>query len=198
MRQLEGGWLSNTSLERSKQRLQRLPYVKKVDFETTPVPARRTWSTWTSRSRRARARSSAAASATRRSQSFILNGSYADSNFMGTGKRVAVELNSRRATARSTASRTPTRTPRRQPVAHVLAELSRRHAVRVRVVGLRLEDPELPASTYGYPITEFQYLRFGVSLQQLAAADQLPAAARCRRSTGCSSNGNSVLAAGAR
>ena len=37
MRQLEGGWLSNTSLERSKQRLQRLPYVKNVEFETTPV-----------------------------------------------------------------------------------------------------------------------------------------------------------------
>ncbi|TLY71287.1 MAG: outer membrane protein assembly factor BamA, partial [Gammaproteobacteria bacterium] len=37
MRQLEGGWLSNTSLERSKQRIQRLPYVKSVEFETTPV-----------------------------------------------------------------------------------------------------------------------------------------------------------------
>src|SRR5882724_11651076 len=37
LRQLEGGWLSNTSLERSKQRLQRLPYVKSVDSETTPV-----------------------------------------------------------------------------------------------------------------------------------------------------------------
>ena len=37
MRQLEGGWLSNTSLERSKQRIQRLPYVKIVEFETTPV-----------------------------------------------------------------------------------------------------------------------------------------------------------------
>ncbi len=36
MRQLEGGWLSNTSLERSKQRVQRLPYVKNVEFETTP------------------------------------------------------------------------------------------------------------------------------------------------------------------
>ena len=37
LRQLEGGWLSNTSIERSKQRIQRLPYVKSVDFETTPV-----------------------------------------------------------------------------------------------------------------------------------------------------------------
>ena len=36
LRQLEGGWLSNTSLERSKQRIQRLPYVKNVEFETLP------------------------------------------------------------------------------------------------------------------------------------------------------------------
>jgi outer membrane protein insertion porin family len=38
MRQLEGSYLSNTAVERSKQRLQRLPYVEKVDIETTPVP----------------------------------------------------------------------------------------------------------------------------------------------------------------
>ncbi len=38
MRQLEGGWLSNVALDRSKQRIQRLSYVKTVTFETTPVP----------------------------------------------------------------------------------------------------------------------------------------------------------------
>ena len=45
MRQLEGGWLSNVALERSKQRIQRLPYIKKVELETTPVPGSPTW--WT-------------------------------------------------------------------------------------------------------------------------------------------------------
>jgi outer membrane protein insertion porin family len=37
MRQLEGGWLSNRAVERSKERLQRLPFVEKVEFETKPV-----------------------------------------------------------------------------------------------------------------------------------------------------------------
>jgi len=37
MRQLEGGWLSNSAVERSKERLQRLPYVEKVEFENKPV-----------------------------------------------------------------------------------------------------------------------------------------------------------------
>ena len=38
MRQLEGAWLSNVLLERSKQRLQRLPFIEKVESETKPVP----------------------------------------------------------------------------------------------------------------------------------------------------------------
>ncbi len=38
MRQMEGGYLSNAAVERSKQRLQRLPFIEKVEFETNPVP----------------------------------------------------------------------------------------------------------------------------------------------------------------
>ena len=38
MRQLEGAYLSNIAVERSKQRLQRLPYIESVETETTPVP----------------------------------------------------------------------------------------------------------------------------------------------------------------
>ncbi|MCB5225648.1 outer membrane protein assembly factor BamA [Alishewanella sp. 16-MA] len=38
LRQMEGAWLSNDSLELSKERLQRLMYIEKVDFATSPVP----------------------------------------------------------------------------------------------------------------------------------------------------------------
>ena len=38
MRQMEGSWLSNQSLELSKARVQRLPYIEKVEFETTQLP----------------------------------------------------------------------------------------------------------------------------------------------------------------
>src|SRR5690606_5475349 len=38
MRQFEGGYLSNQAVERSKERLQQLPFIKKVETETTPVP----------------------------------------------------------------------------------------------------------------------------------------------------------------
>jgi outer membrane protein insertion porin family len=37
LRQMEGAWLSNDALELSKQRIQRLPYIESIDFETVPV-----------------------------------------------------------------------------------------------------------------------------------------------------------------
>lgn len=38
LRQMEGAWLSNTWLEGSKARIARLPYVETVEFETTQIP----------------------------------------------------------------------------------------------------------------------------------------------------------------
>lgn len=38
MRQMEGGWASTELIERSKSRLERLPYIKSVNVKTTPVP----------------------------------------------------------------------------------------------------------------------------------------------------------------
>ena len=38
MRQLEGAYLSNAQLERSKIRLQRLAYIETVEYETVGVP----------------------------------------------------------------------------------------------------------------------------------------------------------------
>lgn len=38
IRQMEGAWLSNQLLELSKNRIQRLPYMETVEFETKPVP----------------------------------------------------------------------------------------------------------------------------------------------------------------
>ena len=37
LRQMEGAWLSNDALELSKNRIQRLPYMESVEFETLPV-----------------------------------------------------------------------------------------------------------------------------------------------------------------
>ena len=84
MRQLEGGWLSNVALERSKQRIQRLPYVKKVESETD-AGRRRAGSRRRELQGRGRAeRQLGGGIGYSESQRFTLSGNIADANFIGT------------------------------------------------------------------------------------------------------------------
>ena len=88
------------------------------------------------------------------------------------------------ATARSTASRTPIPYTTIDGVSRTLSlDLSQRHAVHV--VRLATSTPRRSAAglNYGYPITEFQYIQFGVSTCRAPSCS--PAmAARVRPSTG--------------
>src|SRR6185295_1493379 len=93
LRQLEGGWLSSSALERSKQRLQRLPYVKKVDSETTPVAGAPDLVDIDFKVEEGPSATLSGGVGYSQSQSFSLNGNVTDSNWLGTGERVAVELN---------------------------------------------------------------------------------------------------------
>jgi outer membrane protein insertion porin family len=93
MRQLEGGWLSNTSLERSKQRIQRLPYVKSVEFETTPVAGAPDLVDVNYKIEEGPASQLSGGIGYSETYKFILNGSYADADFLGSGQRIAVNLN---------------------------------------------------------------------------------------------------------
>jgi outer membrane protein insertion porin family len=96
MRQLEGGWLSNTALDRSKQRLERLPYIKKVESETNPVAGSADLVDITYDIEEGPSAQLGGGIGYSESQSFILSGNYADANFLGTGRRVSLDLNSGR------------------------------------------------------------------------------------------------------
>jgi outer membrane protein insertion porin family len=164
MRQLEGGWLSNTAIERSKQRIQRLPYVKKVDSETTPVAGAPDLVDVSFNVEEGPSAQLGGGIGYSESQSFILNGNYADSNFMGTGKRIALELNSGRYSKVYSFSHT-------NPYATV-NNVSRTYSLTYRdVTQFVSASSDFGSKTvaagvdYSYPITEFQYLRFGASLQ---------------------------------
>src|SRR5207237_8200689 len=93
MRQLEGGWLSNTSLERSKQRIQRLPYVKSVEFQTTPVAGSPDLVDVSYTIAEGPASQLSGCIGYSETYRLMLNGSYADADFLGTGQRIAVNLN---------------------------------------------------------------------------------------------------------
>jgi outer membrane protein insertion porin family len=165
MRQMEGSYLSNTLLERSKERLQRLPYIEKVEFETRPVPGTPDLVDVDYDVKEGLPGQFSGGIGYSESQSFILNGSFVHSNFMGSGERLAVELLSGRFSQSYSVSHT-------DPYTNVDG-LS-------RTVGLQFRDitqyvsaasdfsTTTMSGTYeiGYPITEFQGLRFGVVAQQ--------------------------------
>jgi outer membrane protein insertion porin family len=164
MRQLEGAWLSNLALDRSKQRIQRLPYVKKVDSETTPVAGAPDLVDVDFKVEEGPSAQLGGGIGYSESQSFILNGNYADANFMGTGKRIAFDLNSGRYSKVYSFTHT-------NPYVTV-DELSRTYSLTYRdVTQFVSSSSDFGSKTiaagldYGYPITEFQSVRFGMSLQ---------------------------------
>jgi outer membrane protein insertion porin family len=165
MRQLEGGWLSNVAVDRSKQRLQRLPYIEKVESETTPVPGSPDLVDVTFDVKEGPSSQLGGGIGYSESQSFILNGSYTDSNFAGSGERLAVELNGGRYSKVYSISHTnPYMT---------IDGIARTYSISYRDVTQFVSSSSALASKtfsagvdYGYPITEFQGLRAGLSLQQ--------------------------------
>jgi outer membrane protein insertion porin family len=164
MRQLEGGWLSNIALDRSKQRIQRLSYVKTVTFETTPVPGSADMVDVNFQVEEGPSAQLSGGIGYSESQKFILNGSYADANFLGTGERVALELQGGLYSKVYSLSQT-------NPYATVdgiqrITTLSYRDITQFTANASALSSKTLQLGLeYAYPLTEYQVFRFGGALQ---------------------------------
>ncbi len=164
MRQMEGSYLSNQLLERSKERLQRLPYIEKVDFETTPVAGTPDLVDVDFDVKEGLPGQFSGGIGYSESQSFLLNGSFVHSNFMGSGERVALELVTGRYSQQYSLSHT-------DPYTNIDG-VSRTVALQYRDVTQFVSAASDFSTTtmsgtleYGYPITEYQGLRFGVVAQ---------------------------------
>ena len=165
MRQMEGSYLSNALLERSKERLQRLPYIEKVEFESTPVPGTPDLVDVDFDVKEGLPGQFSGGIGYSEAQSFILNGSFVHSNFMGSGERLAVELLSGRYSQSYSISHT-------DPYTNVDG-VSRTIGIQYRDITQFVSAASDFSTTtksatleFGYPITEFQGLRFGVVAQQ--------------------------------
>jgi outer membrane protein insertion porin family len=164
MRQLEGGWLSNVALDRSKQRIQRLSYVKTVTFETTPVPGSADMVDVNFQVEEGPSAQLSGGIGYSESQKFILNGSYADANFMGSGERVALELQGGLYSKVYSLSQT-------NPYATVdgiqrITSLSYRDITQFVSNASALSSKTLQLGLeYAYPLTEYQVFRFGGAVQ---------------------------------
>jgi outer membrane protein insertion porin family len=163
MRQLEGGWLSNTSLERSKQRVQRLPYVKNVEFETTPVTGSPDLVDVNFKVEEGPSAQLGGGIGYSETYKFQLNGSYTDANFLGTGQRIALELNGGAFSKVYSFQHTNPYTS--------IDGVSRTESVTYRDVTQFVSSSSNFSSktisggvSWDYPLTEYQYFRVGGSI----------------------------------
>ena len=92
MRQLEGGYLSNNLVDRSKLSLQQLPYVESVEHETTPVAGSPDLVDVDFEIEEGLPGQFGGSLGFSETYGVTLGGNFIHSNFMGTGRRVALEL----------------------------------------------------------------------------------------------------------
>jgi len=164
LRQLEGGFLSNSAVERSKERVQRLPYVEKVEYETTPVPGSADLVDVDFTVKEGLPGQFGGGIGYSESQSFILSGNFVHSNFMGSGERIAAEISTGQySKVYSLAHTDPYRTV--DGVSRTIS-LTYRDITQFVSASSDFSTESMTAGLdYGYPITEYQALRFGLSAQ---------------------------------
>jgi len=93
MRQLEGAVLSNAALARSEERIQHLPYIEKVETETTRVEGSSDLVDIDVKVEEGPSSQLGGGIGYSERQSFLLSGNFVDSNLFGSGDRLALELN---------------------------------------------------------------------------------------------------------
>jgi outer membrane protein insertion porin family len=165
MRQLEGSYLSNALLDRSKERLQRLPYIEEVDFETQPVPGTPDLVDVSFNIKEGLPGQFSGGIGYSESQGAILNGSFVHSNFMGSGERLAVEVAGGQYSKIYSFSHT-------DPYTNIDG-VARTFGLQYRDVTQYVSaSSDFSTKTYsatlefGYPISEFQAVRFGMVAQR--------------------------------
>ena len=164
MRQLEGGYLSNTAIERSKIRLQRLPFIEKVDVETNRVAGTPDLVDVDYTLKEGLPGQFGAGVGYSGSESFTVNGNFTHTNVLGTGQRVALDLSAGEYSKLYSLSHT------NPYVTH--NGISRTISVAYRDVDrLTASFSEFSTKTFvneiafAYPISEFQSIHFGTSYQ---------------------------------
>lgn len=93
MRQFENAWISTTQVERSKERLQRLGFFKEVSVETPAVPGSSDLVDVVYTVEEQSTGSINAGAGFSQSQGIIFNLGLTQNNFLGTGNRYALNLN---------------------------------------------------------------------------------------------------------
>jgi outer membrane protein insertion porin family len=166
LRQLEGSWLSNVALERSKQRLQRDPFVESVEMATEPVPGVPDLVDVNFAIKERPSATVGGGIGYSASQGFVLNGNFSDSDFFGGGNYVALNVDAGKYNKVYSFSQTdPYRTV--DNLSRTIS-LSYRDSTQFTSETSAFGSKNLALGlTYGYPISEYQGVSAGASLQHV-------------------------------
>jgi len=162
MRQLEGGWLSNSALERSKERLQRLPYVEKVEFEKKPVAGSGDLVDVDFTVKEGFPGQFGGAIGYSQAQNAYVKGDVVLNNFFGTGDRIATDI------AVGTYNKTYALS-HTDPYTNIdgvsrTTSLSYHEGTRYVSASSRLSTEETSiSSSWAYPISEYQNMQAGLA-----------------------------------
>lgn len=160
MRQFEGGFLSNSKVERSRIRLQRLPYIDEVSVETNPVPGTPDLVDVDFDIEEGLPGQFGGGIGYSQSQKLVLNGNFVHTNFFGTGTRVSADINTGKFSTVYGASHTnPYSTI--NGVSRTLS-FTYRDITQFTAGASKLDTKTLSARLeFGYPLSEFQTLVLG-------------------------------------
>jgi outer membrane protein insertion porin family len=172
MRQLEGSYLSNAAVERSKIRLQRLPFVEQVEVDTTPVPGTPDLVDVDFTLKEGLPGQFGGGIGYSEAQGVILTGNVVHTNLFGTGQRLALDLSAGSLSKVYGISHT-------DPYL-TLDGLSRTVSLSYRDID-RLTSSYSQFSTklytagteFAYPITELQTIRWGLAFEHAELATPL-------------------------
>ena len=164
MRQMEGAYLSNSLVDRSKIRLQRLPYVENVEVNNQPVAGSPDLVDVDFDIEYRMPGQFSGGVGYSESQKIMLNGSIVHTNFLGTGNRVALQLNSGRFQKLYSLSHSdPYRT---MDGVRRTVSINYRDITQFTSAASDFSTTSAGGTVdYGYPISEYQTLSFGLTYQ---------------------------------
>ncbi|TDJ37107.1 MAG: outer membrane protein assembly factor BamA [Gammaproteobacteria bacterium] len=162
MRQVEGAYLSNRLIDRSRIRLQRLPYIERVEVENSPVDGSPDLVDIDFDIEYRMPGQFSGGIGYSESQKLMLNGSIVHTNFLGTGNRVALQANTGRFSTFYSLTHTDPYT--------TTNGVSRTVGVNFRdITQFTSATSDFSTKSYGtsleyrFPITEFQSLSIGLA-----------------------------------
>jgi len=167
MRQLEASPFSKSAVERSRVRLQRLPFIESAEVETKPVPGADDLVDLEYKVKERQPGQVQFGVGYSGSQGFLISASVSNSNFLGTGNTVAITAENSYLTRQLNLSWTnPYFTP--DGISQTISTYYRRSKGVIRFSSGFDYDVIGADLTYGIPLSEFTYLRLGGGLSRTA------------------------------